>query len=148
MNKQFDENVNPVQLSSMDQIELALELAKLPRSSRNVDIFSAVSLVDTPYQPMQWAVRDILPEGCVLFAGRPKLGKSWLAYHLAIAIAEGTKAFGEVPVRQGDVLYLALEDGRQRLQWRLKTLLRGHPVPKRLHLAMDWPALDAGGWMK
>src|SRR5690349_3070223 len=118
MNKQFDENVDSVTLSYTDQMELALELAKLPRSSQNVRIFTAVSLVDTPYKPMQWAVRDILPEGCVLFAGRPKLGKSWLAYHLAIAIAEGTEAFGEIRVRQGDVLYLALEDGRQRLQWR------------------------------
>ena len=63
MNKQFDESVNPVQFNSMDQIELALELAKLPPNSRNVKVFTALSLVETPYQPMQRAVRDILPEG-------------------------------------------------------------------------------------
>src|SRR6266700_6581592 len=145
MSRQFDENVNPKQLGYLDQIEQALELAKLPKNSKRVDIFSALSLVQETYQPMQWAVRDILPEGCVLFAGRPKLGKSWLAYHIAISIAEGGRALGGIRVKQGDVLYLALEDGRQRLQWRLKTLLRGHPVPQRLHLATQWLPLDAGG---
>jgi len=71
--------------------------------------------------------------------------QSWLAYQIAIAIASGGSVLGQIRVRQGEVLYMALEDGRSRLQWRLKTLLRGAPIPEGLHLATDWPALDDDG---
>ena len=143
--KQFDESTGPDSYDSMDAIEDALERAKLPASKRT-RTFNAMSLVHDSFKPMQWAVKDFLPEGCVLFAGRPKLGKSWLAYQVAIAVASGGKALGEIPVKEGEVLYLALEDGRQRLQWRLQTLLKSSDqMPSRLHLAMEWPPLDEGG---
>jgi RecA-family ATPase len=56
-------------------------------------------------------------------AGKPKLGKSWLALSLAEAIAAGGVAFGVKRVEQGKTLYLALEDNHRRLQGRLKKVL-------------------------
>ena len=53
--------------------------------------------------------------------GAPKLGKSWMALGLGIAVASGGRAFGSVPVEAGDALYLALEDSPRRLQSRLRT---------------------------
>jgi hypothetical protein len=78
-------------------------------------------------------------------AGAPKLGKSWLAHGLAIAVASGGYALGKVPVVQGDVLYLALEDNARRLQDRLRILLNGNQAPDGFHLELEWPRLDAGG---
>jgi RecA-family ATPase len=57
-----------------------------------------------------------LPEGLTLPAGKPKLGKSWLALSVAFAVAAGGVALGTYPVAQGEVLYLALEDNERRLQ--------------------------------
>src|SRR5712672_1411820 len=86
-----------------------------------------------------------LPEGCIFFAGRPKLGKSWFVLQLALAVASGENAFGAFPVNRGDVLYLALEDTRRRLQSRAKRLLGDAPVPSGCKMATGWPRMDEGG---
>src|SRR5437764_492629 len=79
------------------------------------------TLWDLP--PVRWAVPEILPEGLTLLAGKPKLGKSWLALSLALSIAAGGVALGKQPLPQGDVLYLALEENARRLQARARQLL-------------------------
>ena len=57
-----------------------------------------------------WIIPEILGEGYVILAGRPKLGKSWLGLCLAVAVATGECALGKGELRatQGAVLYLAL----------------------------------------
>lgn len=88
----------------------------------------------------------LLTEGAAILAGRPKLGKSWLALGLALAVASGGRALGSIPVPQGDVLYLALEDGARRLQKRMKAMLGSDAVaPERLDCALSFPRLDEGG---
>ena len=73
--------------------------------------------------PVRWTIPEILPEGLTLLAGKPKLGKSWLALSVALSIAAGGVALGTQPVAKGDVLYLALEDNARRLQSRARRLL-------------------------
>ena len=85
-----------------------------------------------------------MPEGVTLFAGKPKLGKSWLALGVAIAVSTGGVALGTRPVEEGDVLYMALEDNHRRLRKRLEKLLEGD-APERLHIATEWPRMDEGG---
>jgi hypothetical protein len=91
---------------------------------------------------------ELLPEGLCLFVSRPKLGKSWLALDIAIATATGRFVLGTLkPQSPGEVLYLALEDGKRRLQRRLTKLLptfRG-TWPPGLTFATEWPRSDAGG---
>jgi RecA-family ATPase len=117
-------------------------------------IFTAAELMQKQFRPQRWAVPGLLAQGCVLLAGRPKVGKSWFAYQLALAVASGQPAFGQVPVLQGPVLYLALEDRQERLQSRLKTLLKDGPVPESLFLSVKWSRLDSRGlddlefWLK
>src|SRR4029078_290665 len=48
-------------------------------------------------------------------------------------------------VETGDVLLLALEDTRRRLQSRLETMLGENIAPDRLHIATQWPRADEGG---
>jgi AAA domain len=98
----------------------------------------------------RWAVRGVLAEGLGLLVGRPKIGKSWLALNLAVAISSGGRALGQIPVEAGDVLYLALEDNERRLKSRLMAILGDEPCPDRLTLSTSWPKLDQNGlqWLE
>ena len=64
---------------------------------------------------------------------------------MAIAVASGGRALGNIEVERGEVLYLALEDNARRLQDRLRLLLNGAGAPEGLHLELEWPRLDNGG---
>jgi hypothetical protein len=97
------------------------------------------------FPPQRWAVPGLIAEGSNLLAGPPKLGKSWLALNLGVAIASGGIALGKVPVEHGDVLYLALEDPGRRLQSRLRVVLADEPAPQRLTLETWCQPLDEGG---
>ncbi len=92
--------------------------------------FTAADLMNEELPPVRRAVPGILPEGLSLLAGKPKLGKSWLALGLAVTKASGGVALGKIPVDRGEVLYLALEDNRRRLQNRLRKVLDGNPAPE------------------
>lgn len=108
--------------------------------------FTLQELLAKVLPPVRWAIPGILPEGLTLLAGKPKLGKSWLALSVALAISAGGYAMGKQPVTQGEVLYLALEDNERRLQGRAKQLLASmSSVPKGIEFALSWPRLDQGG---
>src|SRR5262249_55244300 len=108
---------------------------------------SAADLQTMTFQPMKFILPSLVPEGATLVVSRPKLGKSWLVLDLAIAIAAGRLTLGELRPIEGAVLYLALEDGRRRLQRRITKLLptfSGH-WPERLTIATEWQRADQGG---
>ena len=63
-------------------------------------------------------IEGLLYTGTYLFVGAPKLGKSFFMAQLAYHVSTGTPLW-DYPVRQGTVLYLALEDDFRRLQERL-----------------------------
>lgn len=93
------------------------------------------------FQPLQYAVPGIVPEGFGLLVGPPKAGKSWAALAIGLAVASGGIALGSIPVgRPRPVLYLALEDGDRRLQDRCRMLLDDRPIPARLDYVTrsDW----------
>jgi hypothetical protein len=117
-------------------------------SSPAVEIFTAADLRTMELPEPKWAVEGILPEGLSLLAGKPKLGKSWLALNVAIAVATGGVALGSIRVERGSVLFLALEDTKRRLKDRLAKLTEKQGVvewPASLHLARSWPRQDKGG---
>ena len=105
---------------------------------------SAAKLAAMQFTPIRWAVDGLIAEGVNLLAGRPKLGKSWLALGAALAVATGGQFLG-VPVDQGPVIYLALEDSARRIQARLSRLLAAATWPDALTLAFHCPRTDAGG---
>ncbi len=109
------------------------------------DEFTAAELMGMDLPPMRWAIPDLLPQGVTVFAGKPKIGKSRMILAWGVAIASGGKALGTVDTDGGgDVLYLALEDGKRRLQNRLKVLCAGE-VPDNLHIRLRFPKLADGG---
>jgi len=99
----------------------------------------------TDFPEPRWAVPGLVAEGINLFAGPPKVGKSWLSLGLAVAVATGGKALGRIDVEEGPCLYLALEDTPRRLKSRLATVLAGSPAPASLTIAVECPPLAAGG---
>jgi AAA domain len=107
--------------------------------------YTAAELMETDFPEMSFAVPGILTEGLNLLAGSPKLGKSWMALGIAVAVASGGRALGKVPVDQGEALYLALEDAPRRLKRRLGQMLSGDTAPSHLHLFTEWNRLSEGG---
>lgn len=92
-------------------------------------IFKADEILDMDFPEIEWVVPGVMPVGLGLLAGKPKVGKSWLALQIALAIGAGGRVFDQ-KVDQGKVLILALEDSARRLKNRLLKLNwpRGLPV--------------------
>jgi hypothetical protein len=107
--------------------------------------WTAAELLAEQFPEPRWSVPGLLPEGLTLFVGAPKIGKSWAQLGLGVAVATGGRALGRIPVEQGDVLYLALEDHPRRLQERLRKVLNGGEAPKRLMIELSCPPLPMGG---
>ena len=74
-----------------------------------------------------------------LLVAAPKIGKSWMVLGLGVELSNGGNAFGSIPVgNPRPVLYLALEDGKRRLQDRL-VRLNPSEVSHRLEFMTDIP---------
>lgn len=110
--------------------------------------WTAAELLAAEFADPKWAVPGLFPEGLSLFAGPPKVGKSWLALDLAVAVASGGRALGSIDVAQGSVLYLALEDTPRRLQKRLQKVLAGDPAPHELTIAVECETMHQGGLLR
>lgn len=107
---------------------------------------NANDLLDLAFDPPKFLIDNLLTEGLTVLAGKPKHGKSWLALQLGWAVAAGATLDGRESM-QGEVLYLALEDTRRRLQGRIAKL-RGAlnwPVPETLWLQTAFPRATDGG---
>jgi hypothetical protein len=112
--------------------------------------FDARALCDERFPPVQYVVPHLIPEGVTILAGRPKIKKSWLTLQIACAVAKGhftlVTGNGESPP-YGDVLYLALEDNKRRLQDRITQYYGAlkENWPPRLTCALEWRRWDEGG---
>lgn len=109
---------------------------------------TASEILAKRFDPLRWVVPKILPEGVFLLVASPKIGKSWLALQMALAVATGSDILGE-KAEQGAALYLALEDNDRRLQARLRELdadmiLSAHSGAA-LQFETEWPRAGAGG---
>lgn len=114
------------------------------------NVFNAAQLKAQVFPDINYVVPYIIPEGLSILAGRPKIGKSWLALDIAFATASEGPSYclGDKEPIHGDVLYCALEDNPRRLQRRINKILtwsESRPWPERLHLATEWRRLDNGG---
>ena len=99
------------------------------------------------FAELSFVVPRYLVAGVTLFAGNPKIGKSWLCLDIGLSVARGAACLGGPQCEQGDVLYLALEDNERRLQKRIQKLLPAfaNGWPRGFHYATEWPSADNGG---
>ena len=103
---------------------------------------SMSELYDTVYQSKPPLIDGLLYPGTYIFAGAPKLGKSFLMALLAYHISTGTPLWNYT-VRRGTVLYLALEDDYHRLQERLYRMF-GTETTDNLHFSVSAGQLGNG----
>ena len=109
-------------------------------------IVSARELRHKTFPPRMDVIPDILPTGATILAAKSGAGKSWMMLDWAIAVATGGRAFGDIEVQPGRVLYLALEDTLANLQERLGMRLGGEDEwPDRLDIRTEWPRMDING---
>ena len=107
--------------------------------------FTAADLCTMVFEPIKYIVPGFIVEGLTLFAGKPKIGKSWLLMHAAWAVADSNYTLGGISCEGGDVLYAALEDNKRRLQSRMTKLFGTAHWPERLCFVNDMPRLASGG---
>lgn len=104
-------------------------------------------LLDEQIEPVRFVIDGLIPEGLTFLAGKPKLGKSWLALGMSLAICAGHPTLG-AHTDPAEVLYVALEDGKRRLQDRVRILDGDQIEPEALsqfHYQTEWPPFDQGG---
>ena len=99
-------------------------------------------LYETVYRSRPPVIEGLLYSGTYLFAGAPKVGKSFFMAQLAYHVSMGQKLWN-YDVHQGTVLYLALEDDYQRLQERMSRMF-GVEGTDNLHFAVYAKQLGAG----
>ena len=104
----------------------ALQTTESQEQPKTFNTIDAYSLLQREFEPLQFAVDEILPHGLFILAGSSKIGKSWLSLDICRAVAAGDKVW-DFSSEQGEVLYLALEDNYRRLHNRLKKI--GLAVP-------------------
>jgi hypothetical protein len=112
----------------------------------NEGLITAAALQSKQFKPVRIILPGLIPEGTTMLAGKPKVGKSWLALDVCLAVADETRfVLGDKKPAHGDVLYLALEDNQRRLKKRIGKIVQSSRWPKRLELHTEWKRMDRGG---
>ena len=115
-------NIEESQTTSEQEYKAHMEdlRKKMQRLSdpRYLYTMSMTELYQTAYSGRPAVIENLLYSGAYILAGAPKIGKSFLVAQIAYHVSTGQKLW-EYEVKQGTVLYLALEDDFQRIQSRM-----------------------------
>ncbi len=93
------------------------------QNNGHIKLVNARELQTMELKPINWIIENLLPEGLLILAGRPKIGKSFLALNMSLAIANGGHALGYFKANKNSVLYIPYEDNYRRLQDRINRML-------------------------
>ena len=102
---------------------------------------SGDELMKKAVKPVRFVVKDLLPRGLNIVAGKRKEGKSWLMLDLCFSVAAGER-FIDHSTEQGTVLYLDLEDPETRLLQRAREIR--DVIPSQFHEATRAEKLGSG----
>ena len=133
---------NDTQIIAEDHGENNTKPSDTSAVMNGLEIISMTELYDSSFEPRVPVVDGLLNSGTYIFAGAPKVGKSFFMAQLAYHVAMGIPLW-DYPVRQGSVLYLALEDDYSRLQQRL-AMMFGEESTDKLYLAIKSKTLRDG----
>ena len=109
---------NPYTEESMEEVEQWLRQMNEVQNPHYLHMLGMEELMDQTFPIKEPVIDGLLYKGAYLFAGAPKIGKSFLVLQMAYAVSTGQPLWA-YPVHRGAVLYLALEDQYQRLQERM-----------------------------
>lgn len=135
---------HPISLET--QIETAEGLADSATSGAADLGKSWRELSQTPFEPPEWLVEELLVPGFYTLVGRPKDGKSLWSLGLCVAVASGRSFLEKFGVRQGGALYVSYEDDEDLVRNRLHQMIRADvDCGDSLRVICDLPLLDKGG---
>ncbi len=129
---------------SEDESSISDRAEKSLKEQQDGLIITAPELMNADLGELQYAVPGLFPFGVNLLAGAPKTGKSLMSLNMALAVAQGGDVLGKLPAEQGDVLYMALEDGPRRMRDRLREMGVSQ-VPDSLELTFNWEKFGQEG---
>ena len=110
-------------------------------STEKIKTVSGKELLKMDLPPLRFVVENFIPQGLHIFAGLPKVGKSWLLLLLCLKVAQG-QPFWNYQTEKGTVLYLCLEDSLNRMQMRLSEITED--APDNIHFAIMANSLSEG----
>jgi len=93
------------------------------------------TIYDAQYRERAAIIEPILYPGLTILAGRPKMGKGWFAFQMAVALVTGGKLAKYFDVTKHlRVLYLSLEDRDWQVQYRQRQL----GIPREVMERIEW----------
>ncbi len=120
------------------------EMLKFQQAMEPDFIFASTlsQLLDQTIPPKKSVMDGFLHSGTYIFAGAPKIGKSFLAAQICYHVSLGLPLWS-MPTKQGVAYYLALEDDVGRLQHRFSTMY-GVEGSDSLYLSTEAKKLGEG----
>ena len=100
-------------------------------------------LLDNVYELRTPIIENLLYAGLYIFAGPPKVGKSFMVAQIGYHISMGEPLW-DMGVSEGTVLYLALEDVEGRIQQRVAKMYPKYKNNDKLHFATESDMLNKG----
>lgn len=116
-------------------------VARPSKKRREIHYMTAQELLSADLPPVEYIVDVIISKGLVILSAKSKIGKSWFALDLAIAVSSGADFLG-FNTTQGDVLYIDLENSKSLTQQRLVILLNGKDAPSGLTIVNDYSTMN------
>lgn len=103
---------------------------------KQVKVLSIKDLMQREFLEYEWIYKDFLPIGLTILAGKPKIGKSFLALKIALEVA-----------REHTVVYMSYEDKQQQMQGKLKILFNSNEnlISKNLYIPEEVFTMNYGG---
>ena len=130
---------------AVDVQTLAQNAVRIESQAKDKKLFTAAELMAMELPPIKFIAYSLVPEGLTIFAGKPKIGKSWLVLGLGLAVANGLLSLGKYQTVKGKVLYYALEDRKARFKDRLQKLKKVYAPNDNLIIKFESPTSEDGG---
>lgn len=111
------------------------------RKRKELHYKKARELLESDSPPIEYIVDIIIAKGLIILSAKSKIGKSWFALQLAVAVASGFKFLG-FETKKGGVLYIDLENTEALSKARLVTVLNGREPPEDLVIINDYSTMN------
>lgn len=141
-NKSYNINVADSAEEINTEMDLRLKIRQL-NDPFYICTASMSEILGTVYDSKSAIIEGLLHPGVCIFAGPPKIGKSFFMAQVAYHVATGLPLWDKYPVQQGSVLYLALEDTFSRIQSRIYRMF-GSEETTNLHFAVSIKQMGHG----
>ena len=116
-------------------------VARPIKQRKKLHYMTAKELLSADLPPVEYIVDVIISKGLVVLSAKSKIGKSWFALDLALAVSSGADFLG-FNTTQGEVLYIDLENSKALTQQRIIRLLNGTDAPSGLTIVNDYSTMN------